>query len=75
MASDKNPDINAWAYAGLGFEFAVAVALFAGLGYGLDRWLGTLPWLTLVGMSLGFVAGLTKLLQAGRRMGRKGGAK
>jgi phosphatidylserine synthase len=30
------------------FEFAVTPAIFAAVGYGLDRWLGILPVLTIV---------------------------
>ncbi|MEO1250772.1 MAG: AtpZ/AtpI family protein [Pseudomonadota bacterium] len=31
------------------------------IGYLLDRWLGTSPWLLLVGIGLGFAAGLRNL--------------
>ena len=60
------PTINAWAYGEVGFEFAVAVALFAGLGWLLDRWLGTLPWLTVLGTALGFMVGMYRLLKIAR---------
>ena len=30
------------------FELAVTPAIFAAIGYGLDRWLGTTPLLTIV---------------------------
>lgn len=30
------------------FEFALTPAIFAAMGYGLDRWLGILPVLTIV---------------------------
>ena len=41
----------------LAFELALTPALFGGLGYLLDRWLGTLPGFTL-GMFLLAVVGL-----------------
>ena len=53
--------------AGAGFEFIVAVALFGGIGYGLDRWLGTEPWLLVVGFGLGFATGLFLLVKMARR--------
>jgi ATP synthase protein I len=36
---------------------------FAG-GYYLDRWLGTSPWLMLVGLLLGIAAGFLNLFRA-----------
>jgi ATP synthase protein I len=29
---------------GRGMEFALVVLVFLGIGYGIDRWLGTRPW-------------------------------
>lgn len=42
---------------------ALLSAIFVGglLGFGLDRWLDTGPWLLLVGIALGFAAGLRNL--------------
>lgn len=42
--------------ARIGVELAVTVLVGALLGYGLDRWLSTRPWLMLVGMFLGTIA-------------------
>jgi ATP synthase protein I len=41
----------------VGLELVAATVLGAGLGYGLDRWLGTGPWLLVVGVVLGAAAG------------------
>ena len=41
----------------VGLELVAATVLGAGLGYGLDRWLGTGPWLLVVGVVLGSAAG------------------
>ena len=41
----------------VGLELVAATVLGAGLGYGLDRWLGTEPWLLVVGVVLGAAAG------------------
>ncbi len=37
---------------------AVAISVIAGgaIGYGLDAWLGTQPWLTFVGLVFGIVS-------------------
>jgi ATP synthase protein I len=29
---------------GRGMDFALVVLVFLGIGYGIDRWLGTRPW-------------------------------
>jgi ATP synthase protein I len=36
---------------GRGIDIALTVALFVVVGYVLDRWLGTLPWIT-IGMTV-----------------------
>jgi F0F1-type ATP synthase assembly protein I len=41
---------------------SIAVGLF--MGYFLDRWLGTAPWLLLVFTVLGIVSGLLSLFRA-----------
>ena len=50
--------------SGAGVEFAVAVGLGAAAGYGLDKWLGTAPWLLVAGVFVGFAAGLFVLIKA-----------
>lgn len=42
-------------YVSLGLTFAGGIILFMGMGYGLDRWLGSLPWLTIAGTLVGAV--------------------
>jgi F0F1-type ATP synthase assembly protein I len=32
---------------GRGIDIALTVALFVVVGYGLDHWLGTVPWITI----------------------------
>jgi F0F1-type ATP synthase assembly protein I len=41
---------------GRGMDMALTMALFIGIGFGLDRWLGTTPW---------FMIGLTVLAGVG----------
>jgi ATP synthase protein I len=47
---------------GLLLPSSIAVGLF--IGYLLDRWLGTAPWLLLVFTVLGVVSGLLSLFRA-----------
>ena len=43
-------------YIGLGLQAGLSVVVYVGLGLLLDRWLGTLPWLTLTGAVVGVAA-------------------
>jgi ATP synthase protein I len=49
--------------AGVGIEFVVAIALFAGIGYAIDRWRGTGPWGVLIGLGIGFAVGLRAMIR------------
>jgi ATP synthase protein I len=49
-------------------EMVAAVIVGGLIGYGLDRWLGTTPWLFLLFFLLGFVAGVMNVLRAYERM-------
>ncbi|MEM6551835.1 MAG: AtpZ/AtpI family protein [Planctomycetota bacterium] len=59
------------AVAGAGIELAAGICLFAGIGYGIDHWLGSLPWGTVVGALLGFAAGLYLLIKSVARLNSK----
>ncbi len=43
-------------YMGLGLQAGATVAFYVGGGLLLDRWLGSMPWLTLTGSIVGLVA-------------------
>ncbi len=61
--------------AGAGITVVVATAGAAILGYFLDQWLRTSPWLTLIGLGVGIVAGFRELfrwIRATEREGRDG---
>ncbi|HUT08378.1 MAG TPA: AtpZ/AtpI family protein [Candidatus Latescibacteria bacterium] len=61
----RRPDLrrlSELASLGLILPSSIAVGLF--IGYFLDRWLGTAPWLLLSFTVLGIVSGLLSLLQA-----------
>lgn len=53
--------------AGVGIEFIVAIALFAGIGYAIDRWRGTGPWGVLIGLGVGFAVGMRAMIRAARK--------
>lgn len=52
-----------------GIAYAAAIALFAsvatltGIGWLVDRWLGTSPWLLVVGLVLGAAAGFYEFVR------------
>ena len=56
-------------YSALGLELAIAVVLGLAIGYYLDKWLGTGPWMTVVWIGIGFAAGVRSLYRAALRSG------
>ena len=57
-------------FSALGLELAIAVILGLAIGYYLDKWLGTGPWMTVIWMAIGFAAGLRSLFRAALRSGK-----
>jgi F0F1-type ATP synthase assembly protein I len=60
-------DAGAVEFLTLGLTVAVALVGLAALGYAVDRWLGTGPWFTLVGVVLGIVAAVLITVSRVRR--------
>lgn len=62
------------ASSGMGAAMRVAIDLVAGvvvgvaIGLGLDRWLGTGPWLLILFFILGAVAGFVNVFRTAQRM-------
>jgi ATP synthase protein I len=48
----------------VGVELISGIAVGGGIGYGLDRWLGTKPWLLLVFFFLGAAASVLNIYRA-----------
>jgi ATP synthase protein I len=48
----------------IGIEFVVAVVVATGLGWAIDRWLGTRPWGTIVLFFLGVGVGMLSVYRA-----------
>jgi len=68
--SSRRPDsvdAGAVGFLTLGLTVAVALVGLAALGYAVDRWLGTSPWFTLVGVVLGIVAAVLITVSRVRR--------
>jgi F0F1-type ATP synthase assembly protein I len=47
---------------------AVTLVVCGGIGFVVDRWLGTSPWFTLVGVVLGIAASVTLTVSRVRRL-------
>jgi ATP synthase protein I len=58
MADSQDPFRQGLSFAvRIGTELVVSTVVGAGLGYLLDNWLGTRPWIMIAGVLLGAVAG------------------
>lgn len=69
MTDERSPGSRRWirqvgVLSGVGLTLVLCTVLGLGAGYYLDRWLGTSPWLTLVGLLLGIAAGFVNLFRA-----------
>lgn len=55
----------------IGFALVVATVIGLAGGYWLDRWLGTAPWLMLIGLGFGIAAGFVNLFRSVKRAERE----
>jgi ATP synthase protein I len=51
----------------LAWMFPIAIGLGALWGWGMDRWLGTWPWLTAIFTGFGVIAAFVNLFRIGMR--------
>lgn len=51
------------AVGGVGFTLVAYVLVFTAIGYGLDRLVGTKPWLMVVGVFVGAVIGFVMMIR------------
>lgn len=54
----------------LGSEFIAAILVGSGIGYLLDLWLKTSPWLLLVMVLIGFAAGVSNVARSASQMNK-----
>ena len=47
--------------AGASYTLIGAIFLLGGIGYAVDRWLGTSPWFLLAGLVMGIIVGFYQL--------------
>jgi ATP synthase protein I len=58
--------------SGVGLTLVISTVLGLWGGHYLDRWLGTAPWLMLVGLLLGIASGFVNLFRTAGIFGREG---
>jgi ATP synthase protein I len=61
---DRTQEGKAWS---IGAEFVGGVLVGAGMGWWLDKWLGTKPWLFIVLMIMGFIVGTVNAMRYGKQ--------
>ena len=70
MSADDKENINRKSGLAYAAAFSLFAAVVAGLivGWLLDRWLGTSPWLLVTGIVLGMVAGFYEFIRSASRI-------
>lgn len=68
---EKEPDKSVFRHlleaSSVGIQLVLSTFLGFVIGYYLDKWLGTFPWLTAIFLVLGIVAGFYDLVKVARR--------
>jgi F0F1-type ATP synthase assembly protein I len=52
--------------ASVGIALVISTVLGLAGGYYADRWLGTAPWLTMIGLGVGIAAGFVNLFRSSK---------
>ena len=70
MSEKDQEEINRKSAVAYAAAFSLFAAVVAGLGLGwlLDRWLGTRPWLLIAGLVLGAAAGFYEFIRTSSRL-------
>ena len=69
MSAERDKTDRQWVrqigvYSGVGLTLVVSTVLGLWGGHALDGWLGSSPWLTLIGLLLGIASGFVNLFRA-----------
>ncbi|HUK57474.1 MAG TPA: AtpZ/AtpI family protein [Nitrospiria bacterium] len=76
MADPQDPFRQGLSFAArIGVELVVSTVVGASLGYLLDAWLGTRPWIMVVGVFLGAAAGFRSIYRMATTGDRSGDMK
>ena len=70
---DRKPPQKGLQFISLGFEMTVPIVLLMYVGHRADAWLGTEPWLFLVGALLGIAVGFYSMFKRVGLIGRRDG--
>ncbi|ADY74042.1 ATP synthase protein I [Desulfurobacterium thermolithotrophum DSM 11699] len=57
-------------YMMVGVQFALSIIIGIVIGYYLDKWLDTFPWMTIFWFLIGFAAGLKNLYRELKKVSR-----
>ena len=60
-------------YLTLGLELGLTMIAWSVIGYLVDRWLDTLPWLTLAGVAIGMVSVFLQIVRAAKTSDKSDG--
>ena len=71
MADEPSPWRSLAMLASVGMTFVVATAGATVGGYFVDRWLGTIPWFTFIGIGVGAAAGFRGLFRSVKKAERQ----
>ena len=72
MAAEQDPGFKSLGeLTSIGMTMVASTVIGLAAGYYGDRWLGTSPWLLLVGLLLGIVAGFVNLFRSVKAAERK----
>jgi ATP synthase protein I len=75
VSSRRNDQFDLWEhvalFSGLGFVLFGCIGGGFLIGWFLDKWLGTVPIVTLIGAGLGLAAGVFELLQILKRVEKR----
>ncbi len=71
----EGPTIQGAQFIGLGIEMVVPIVLLMYVGYRLDAWLGSRPYLFLLGAFLGFAVGFYGMFKRVGMLGNRRGEK
>ncbi|MGI5817949.1 MAG: AtpZ/AtpI family protein [Armatimonadota bacterium] len=63
MRGPRSPLMKGASYWILAWSVPISIAIGYGVGWWLDGYLGTEPWLQIVGFMLGALAGIAQILQ------------